>query len=183
MKDSRIKEILITREQIEAKCKELAEWVNQTYENSKDLLLVGLLKGSVPFMAQLMKDITVDHAIDFMTVSSFGGGVESTGNLKIVMDLKHDIYGKDVLLVEDIVDSGLTLSTIVSNLKQRQPHSLKVITLLDKPTGRKTTFNADKSGFIVPHKFLVGFGLDVKEKMRNIPYIGVFDESKLDDVK
>lgn len=183
MTNPRIKKVLITREEIEAKCVELANWVNETYKDSDDLLLIGLLKGSVPFLAQLIKDVTVDHALDFMTVSSFGGGTVSTGNLKIVMDLKNDIFNKDVLLVEDIVDSGLTLSTIVANLQQRKPRSLKVITLLDKPSGRKVNFEADKTGFVVPHEFLVGFGLDLKEKLRNLPYIGIFDETKLDEVK
>lgn len=183
MIDSRIKKVLITREEIEAKCRELAQWVNETYKDSEDLVLIGLLKGSVPFLAQLIKDVTVDHALDFMTVSSFDGGTKSTGNLKIIMDLKQDIHSKDILLVEDIVDSGLTLSIISKTLKERNPKSLRVLTLLDKPSGRKIHFEADKSGFIVPHEFLVGFGLDVKEKMRNLPYVGIFDQTKLDEVK
>ena len=180
--DSRVTKILYTREQIEEKCKELAQWVDETYKDSKNLLLVGLLKGSIPFMAQLMKELKVDHAIDFMTVSTYGGDVESSGNLKLVMDLKNDIYERDVLLVEDIVDSGLTLSKITTHLQDRHPKSLKVITLLDKPGGRTVDFTPDKIGFEVPHEFLVGFGLDVNEKMRNLPYVAVFNKDKLNEV-
>ena len=117
-----------------------------------------------------------------MTVSSFEGGVKSTGNIKLVMDLKQDIFNKDVLVVEDIVDSGLTLSTIVKQLKDRNPKSLKVLTLLDKPEGRKNEFTPDKYGFIVPNEFLAGFGLDVKEKLRNLPYIGIFNKDEVDNV-
>lgn len=181
MKDPRFVEILFTREQIESRIKELAQWVNETYKSSKDLILVGLLKGSIPFMAQLIKDVTVDHALDFMTVSTYEGGTKSTGNIKIVMDLKNDIANKDVLVVEDIVDSGLTLSTIMGMLRNHNPNSLRVLTLLDKPAGRKTHFVPDMYGFEVPHKFLAGFGLDVNEKLRNLPFIGVFDISKLGD--
>lgn len=180
VKDLRFKEILFTREEIEEKIAELASWVNKQYKGSKDLVLVGLLKGSVPFLAQLIKDVTVDHSLDFMTVSSFDGGVSSSGNLKIIMDLKQDIYKKDILIVEDIVDSGLTLSKVVNQLKERNPKSIKVITLLDKPEGRKINFKVDKSGFIVPNEFLAGFGLDVKEKLRNVPYIGIFNKEYLD---
>ena len=180
--DARIKEILYTQEQIENKCVELGQWVDETYADSKDLLVVGLLKGSVPFMAQLIKNVKVDHAIDFMTVSSYKGGLESTGKLDIVMDLKQDIEGRDVLIVEDIVDTGNTLSTLVAELKQKNPSSLKVLTLLDKPSGRKVEFVPEKSGFIVPDAFLVGFGLDVNEKLRNLPYIGIFDTDKLNEV-
>lgn len=182
MRDPRFTEILYTKEQLEARIKELAQWVNETYEGSKDLVLVGLLKGSIPFMAQLIKDVTVDHVLDFMTVSTYEGGTKSTGKIKIIMDLKHNVEGKDVLIVEDIVDSGLTLSSIVKMLKEHEPKSIKVLTLLDKPEGRKTTFIPDASGFVVPNKFLAGFGLDVKEKLRNVPYIGIFDVSKLDEL-
>lgn len=182
MQDTRFKEILFTREVLEKRIKELAEWVNQTYKGSKDLVLVGLLKGSIPFMAQLIKDVTVDHSLDFMTVSTYSGGTKSTGNIKIVMDLKNDIKGKDVLIVEDIVDSGLTLSTIVKMLHEHHPNSLRVLTLLDKPEGRKTAFIPDAYGFVVPNKFLAGFGLDVNEKLRNLPFIGVFDVTKIDEL-
>lgn len=180
--DNRFTEILYTREEIESKCKELGKWVDETYKGSNDLIIVGLLKGCVPFMAQLVKEVTHDHEIDFMTVSSFHGGTESTGELKVVMDLKRDISGKDVLLVEDIVDTGLTLSKVTKMLGDRGANSVKVITLLDKPEGRKIPFTPDKFGFIVPNKFLAGFGLDVKEKLRNVPFIGVFNQDKIDEL-
>ncbi|NQZ29050.1 MAG: hypoxanthine phosphoribosyltransferase [Mycoplasmatales bacterium] len=180
--DSRIKEIIYTREEIETKIKELADWVNKEYKDSKDLVIIGLLKGSIPFLSKLMMDVTVDMSIDFMTVSSYGGSTESTGNVKIVMDLKKDISGKDILIAEDIIDSGITLKAVVENLSARNPKSLKIITLMDKPTGRKVDLHADKVGLIVPDKFLVGYGLDVKEKMRNLPVIAVFNQEKLDEI-
>lgn len=133
-------------------------------------------------MAQLIKDVTVNHSMDFMTVSTYAGGTKSSGNIKIVMDLKNDIKGKDVLIVEDIVDSGLTLSTIVKMLKDHKPNSLRVLTLLDKPEGRQVEFVPDAYGFVVPNKFLAGFGLDVNEKLRNVPFIGVFDVTKIDEL-
>ncbi|CAM9093551.1 hypoxanthine phosphoribosyltransferase [Mycoplasma marinum] len=180
--DSRIKEVIYTREEIENKIKELAGWVNEEYKDSKDLVVVGLLKGSVPFLSRLIMDVTVDLSIDFMTVSSYGGSTESTGNVKIVMDLKKDIKGKDILIAEDIIDSGITLKAVVDTLSSRNPNSLKIITLMDKPTGRKVDLHADKVGLIVPDAFLVGYGLDVKEKMRNLPVIAIFDQDKIDEV-
>ena len=176
------KKILITQKEIEEKCVELGKWVDNEYENSDSLVLVGLLKGSIPFMAQLIKSVEKEHIIDFMTISSYGGGVESSGNVKIVMDLASNIEGKDVLIVEDIVDSGKTLARTVEILKRRNPKSLKVLTLLDKPAGRINGFEVEKYGFIVPNEFLYGFGLDVKEKLRNIPYIAVFNQELLDEL-
>lgn len=180
--DSRIKKVLFTKEQIEEKIKELANWVNQNYKNSKDLIIVGLLKGSIPFLAQLIKDIEVDHELDFIVASSYSGKTSSTGNIKIIMDLATDILGKDVLIVEDIIDSGITLEKVKNNLLARKPKSLKIMTLLDKPFKRKVNIKADIFGFEVPDEFLVGFGLDVKEKLRNIPYIGIFKKECLDEV-
>lgn len=174
--------ILFTREEIEKKIKELANWVNDTYAGANDLILVGLLKGSIPFMAQLMKDITVNHTLDFMTISSFDGGTHSTGNLKIIMDLKQDVANKDILIVEDIVDSGLTLSQVTQMIKSHKPKSIRILALLDKPSGRKIDFKPDMYGFLVPNEFLAGFGLDVKEKLRNLPFIGIFDKTKLDEL-
>jgi hypoxanthine phosphoribosyltransferase len=142
--------------------------------------LIGLLKGSVPFLAQLIKTIETEHMLDFMTISSYGGGVSNSGNIKIIMDLITDIKNKDVLIVEDIIDSGRSLEKIKENLILRNPKSLKIVTLLDKPSNRKADIEADISGFIVPDEFLVGFGLDVKEKMRNVPFIGVFNKKYLD---
>ncbi len=181
-KDPRIKEILYSREEVENKIKELSEWVNKEYANTDELVIIGLLKGSIPFLSRLMMDVTVDMSIDFMTVSTYDGGVESSGNVKVVMDLKRDIKGKDVLIAEDIIDSGITLMQVKNQLAQRNPKSLKVLTLMDKPSGRKVKLQADKVGLKVPDKFLVGYGLDVKEKMRNLPYIAVFNKDKLKDI-
>ncbi|WP_025755671.1 hypoxanthine phosphoribosyltransferase [Mycoplasmopsis cricetuli] len=180
--DKRIKKVLYTQKQIETKIKELADWVNNTYQNTTDLVIVGLLKGSVPFLAQLIKDVQVDHILDFMVLSSYYGETDSSGSVKVVMDLAYDIKNKDVLIVEDIVDSGITISKVFDLLQHKHPKSLKVLTLLDKVEGRKNQFHPDKSGFITPNEFLVGFGLDVKEKLRNIPYIGIFDKKYLDEL-
>lgn len=180
IKDERFEEILLTKEQIEKRIKELAQWINETYKESKDLILVGLLKGSVPFLAQLMKDVEIEHSIDFIIASSYFGGIKSTGSTKIIMDLNTDIFNKDVLIVEDIIDSGVTLSRVKSSLESRKPKSLRIMTLLDKPSRREIQLSPDAIGFEVPDKFLAGFGLDVKEKLRNIPYIGVFNKKYLD---
>ncbi|WP_322935131.1 hypoxanthine phosphoribosyltransferase [Mycoplasmopsis felis] len=175
-----IKKILFTQEFIEQKILDASDWVNQTYKNSNDLILVGLLKGSIPFLAQLIKNIKIEHVLDFMTASSYSGKKESTGSVKIIMDLAQDIKNKDVLIVEDIIDSGITLEKITNILKSRNPKSLRIITLMDKPHHRKNDLIADYSCFLVPDEFLVGFGLDYKEKMRNLPYIGVLDTKIFD---
>ena len=180
--DKYFAKVLITEKEINEKIIELAKWVDDTYKDSKDLILVGLLKGSIPFMAKMMNHIEISHQIDFMILSSFDGKTESTGNIKLIMDLKQDIFKKDVLLVEDIVDSGRTLSKVVKLLEQRNPNSIRVITLLDKPEGRVVEFTPAKFGFEVPNEFLAGFGLDVKEKLRNVPYIGIFDKNMLDEL-
>ncbi|MGL4343299.1 MAG: hypoxanthine phosphoribosyltransferase [Metamycoplasmataceae bacterium] len=180
--DKRFTKILFTQKEIEDKIYELSQWVNNEYKNSNNLLLVSILKGSIPFLAQLIKNVTVDHAIDFMTVSSYKGQQQSIGNIKIVMDLACDISGKDVLIVEDIVDSGISLEKIKENLKGRKPKSIKILTLLNKPEGRKIDLEVDKYGFIVPNEFLAGFGLDVKDKLRNLPYIGIFNKKYFDEI-
>ncbi len=179
-KDPRFEEILFTRKQLEKRIKELAMWVNKTYKDSKDLILVGLLKGSIPFMAQLIKDIKVEHILDFIIASSYSGDIKSTGNVKLVMDLNVDIYGKDVLIIEDIIDSGVTLYKVKKGFESRNPKSVRIMTLLNKPSKRQADIKPDVYGFEVPDKFLVGFGLDIKEKMRNVPYIGVFNKKYLD---
>ncbi|VEU78085.1 hypoxanthine phosphoribosyltransferase [Mycoplasmopsis columbinasalis] len=177
--DPRIEKVLYTQTELENKIKELAHWVNETYKDSKELLLVSLLKGSIPFLAQLIKDITVDHALDFMVASSYNGADKSSGNVKIIMDLNQEIEGKDVLIVEEIIDSGITLARIKELLSVRKPKSLKILTLLDKKMNRKYPIEPDMYGFSVPDEFLVGFGLDYKEKLRNIPYVGVFNKKYL----
>ncbi len=179
-KDKRFTKILFSQKQIEKRIKELAKWVNKEYKNSKELVLVGLLKGSIPFLAQLIKDIDVEHSLDFIVASSYSGATTSSGNIKIIMDLASDIQNKDVLIVEDIIDSGITLDKVKTNLLSRKPKSLKIMTLLDKPARRKAAIKPDIIGFEVPDEFLAGFGLDVKEKMRNVPYIGIFNKDYLD---
>lgn len=174
------KQILFNQKEIETKCKELAEWVNETYKDSKDLILIGLLKGSVPFLAQLIKDVTIVHDMDFLTVVSYEGGIKSNGSPKIVMDLSNDVKNKDVLIVEDIVDTGRTLSIIKEMINLRKPKSLRILTLLDKKEGRIVSLQVDKYGFDIPNIFVAGFGLDVNGKLRNIPYIGEFDVKYLD---
>lgn len=182
IKDRRVKKIIFTKKQISEKIKELANWVNSTYFGSDNLVLVALLKGSIPFLAELIKHIKIDHSMDFIVASSYLGHVKSTGNIKIVMDLASDIKDKDVLIVEDVIDSGITLNKVKENLFLRQPKSLKIMTLLDKPYVRNNNLKPDISGFIAPDEFLVGFGLDIKEKLRNLPYIGIFNKKYLDKI-
>ena len=175
------KRILFTKNQIEDKCKELGSWVDEQYKNSENLIIVGLLKGCVPFLSQLIKNVNKDHKIDFMTASSYHGGTESSGDVKIVMDLNESIRDADILIVEDIIDTGRTLKKIVEILETRKPHSIKIMTLIDKPEGRvDKSIKADKVGFIIDKVFIAGFGLDVNEKLRNLPFIGEFNTDFLD---
>lgn len=176
MKHQMIKKILFDENFIEEKIQKCADYINLEFRDSKDLILIGLLKGSIPFLASLMKKVTVDHSIDFMTTSSYNGSHASSGSVKIIMDLANDIENKDVVIIEDIIDSGITLNKIKKLLLARNPKSLKIVTLMDKPFHRKCDLKADYSGFNVPDEFLVGFGLDYQEKLRNLPYIGIMDE-------
>lgn len=165
-------EILLSKEEIAEKVSELGARISEDYKG-KNLLLVGILKGSVVFMSDLMKQITIPTRIDFMSVSSYGAGVKSSGVVKIVKDLDIPIQGYDVLIVEDILDSGLTLHYIMELLKSRNPGSVKICTLLDKPYSRKVDVKTDYHGFDIPDKFVVGYGLDYAERYRNLPYVGV----------
>ena len=167
-----IAEILLTNEQINKKVAELGRQISDDYKD-KNLLLVGILKGSVVFMSDLMKQITIPARIDFMSVSSYGAGVKSTGVVKIVKDLDIPLANYDVLIVEDILDSGLTLNYIIGILKSRNPSSVKICTLLDKPYSRRVDVKTDYHGFDIPDKFVVGYGLDFAEKYRNLPFVGV----------
>ena len=168
-----IAKVLISEEQLQAKVAELGAQISRDYEG-KDLLLVSILKGSVVFMADLMRAIKEPCSIDFMVVSSYGGAnTTSTGLVKIVKDLDQDLSGKDVLIVEDILDTGVTLSNLVPMLKMRNPNSVKICTILDKPSRRKADIQPDYEGFQVPDEFVVGYGLDYDEKYRNLPYVGV----------
>ena len=164
--------VLLSEEEIRAKCKEMGARISQEYKG-KNLMLVTVLKGAVVFLADLMRAIEVPAEIDFMVVSSYGSGVKSSGVVKIVKDLDVPLAGKDLLIVEDILDSGLTLSYIKELLASRGPASIKIATLLDKPSRRKVDLVADYIGFSVPDEFVIGYGLDYDEKYRTLPYIGI----------
>lgn len=170
-----VKEILISKEKIEQKVQELGQRISEDYDG-KDLLLVSVLKGSVVFMADLMRAISINANIDFLSVSSYGSGVKTSGVVKILKDLDVSIEGKDVLVVEDILDSGLTLEYILGILGDRKPKSLRICAFLDKPERRKADIKADYIGFAVPDEFVVGYGLDYAEKYRNLPEIAILDE-------
>ena len=166
--------VLYSEEELEAKCAELGAQISKDYEG-KNLLLVSVLKGAVVFMTDLMRHITVPCSIDFMVVSSYGSGVKTSGVVKIVKDLDADLAGNDLLIVEDILDTGVTLSNLVPMLKMRNPNSVKICTILDKPSRRKADIQPDYEGFQVPDEFVVGYGLDYDEKYRNLPYVGVLN--------
>ncbi len=170
--DNCIERVLFSEEKIAEIVKNLGEQISKDY-NGKKLLLVSVLKGSVVFMADLMRNITVPCEIDFMVVSSYGAGTKTSGNIKIIKDLNIDIADYDLLIVEDILDSGVTLSTLKKMLEGRKPASIKICTFLDKPERRKADIKADYCGFSVPDEFIVGYGLDFDEKFRNLPYVGV----------
>ena len=171
--DKDIDHVLVTEEQMKAKVAELGAQISRDYAG-KDLLLVSILKGAVVFMADLMREVKIPCAIDFMVVSSCGGAnTSSTGLVKIIKDLDADLTGRDVLIVEDILDTGITLSKLVPVLKMRNPESVKICTILSKPSRRKADIEPDYCGFEVPDEFVVGYGLDYDEKYRNLPYVGV----------
>ncbi|MFD2656055.1 hypoxanthine phosphoribosyltransferase [Gracilibacillus thailandensis] len=167
-----IKEILISEEQIQAKCQELGEQLTKEYEG-RFPLAIGVLKGALPFMSDILRSIDTHLEMDFMDVSSYGNEMRSSGEVKIVKDLDTKVEGRDILIIEDIIDSGLTLSYLVDLFKYRQANSIKIVTLLDKPEGRTVDIKADVVGFEVPNEFVVGYGLDYQEKYRNLPYIGI----------
>ena len=164
--------VLYSEEELEAKCAELGAQISKDYEG-KNLLLVSVLKGAVVFMTDLMRHITVPCSIDFMVVSSYGSGVKTSGVVKIVKDLDADLAGKDLLIVEDILDTGMTLHYLKQLLQDRNPNSIRIATLLDKPERRRAAVRADYVGYQVPDEFVVGYGLDYDEKYRNLPYVGI----------
>ena len=167
-----IKNVLVSEEELKAKVAELGAQISRDYEG-KNLLLVSVLKGAVVFMTDLMRHITVPCSIDFMVVSSYGSGVKTSGVVKIVKDLDADLAGKDLLIVEDILDTGMTLHYLKQLLQDRNPNSIRIATLLDKPDRRRAAVRADYVGYQVPDEFVVGYGLDYDEKYRNLPYVGV----------
>ena len=171
-------EVLIDSEALQARVKELGAQISADYPEG-DLLLICILRGGVPFLVDLSRNITVPHMIDFMAVSSYGAGKrESSGSARVTLDLQTDIRSKDVLLVEDIVDSGHTIYSVLQMLETRQPKSLKVCTLLDKPERREAEVPIHYLGFSIPNKFVFGYGLDLDEYYRNLPFVGVVNLDK-----
>lgn len=166
-----LEKVLISKQEIDAKLAKLAAQIDKDYEG-KDLLIVGVLKGAVMVMADLARSLSSQVTMDWMAVSSYGAGTKSSGVVRILKDLDTDIAGRDVLIVEDIIDSGLTLSWLISNLGSRRPASLEVCTLLRKPDAAKVEIDVKYVGFDIPNEFVVGYGLDFAEKYRNLPFIG-----------
>lgn len=172
--DRYLQEILIDAETLQNRVAELARQINSDYTGTRNLLLVCILKGGVMFLADLVRHLTVPHSIDFMAISSYGDGVrESSGRVRIDMDLRQDIAEKHILVVEDIIDSGHTMQYILSLLETRQPASIRICTLLSKPSRRLVPIQLDYVGFEIPDKFVFGYGLDLDELFRNLPFVGV----------
>lgn len=167
-----IEKVLISEEEIKKKCMEMGKQLTEEYEG-RFPLAIGVLKGAMPFMADVLRYINTHLEMDFMDVSSYGSGTRSSGEVKIVKDLDTKVEGRDLLIIEDIIDSGLTLAYLVDLFKYRKANSVKIVTLLDKPQGRLTNLKADLIGFEVPNEFVVGYGLDYNQKYRNLPYIGI----------
>ncbi|GKV70368.1 hypoxanthine-guanine phosphoribosyltransferase [Sporosarcina sp. NCCP-2716] len=172
MLEQDIQEVLISEEQLQEKVAELGKQLTEEYKD-KYPLVIGVLKGALPFMSDLIKRFDAYIELDFMDVSSYGNATVSSGEVKIIKDLNTSVEGRDILILEDIIDSGKTLKYLVELFKYRKANSIKIVTLLDKPTGRKVDLSADLVGFEVPDAFVVGYGLDYAEKYRNLPYIGV----------
>ena len=172
-----VKKILVSYEEISKRCKELGKEITEDFKD-KNPLVVGLLKGSVPFMAELCKNIECDLEMDFMDVSSYSG-TESTGDIKIIKDLDTSVKNRSVIIVEDIVDTGKTLRTVQDMLHQKGAKEIRIVTLLNKPDRRECEVLPDYIGFTVPNEFVIGFGLDYNEKYRNLPYVGVIKEEAI----
>ncbi len=168
-------DVMIDEATVEARIAEIAQQLSKEYEG-KTIHIIGVLKGSVFFMCELAKHLTVPVTMDFMSVSSYGNDTKSSGVVKMIKDLDESIEGRDVVLIEDIMDSGRTLSYLINILKERKPASFKVVTLLDKPDRRVVELEPDITGFVIPDRFVVGYGLDCAQKYRNLPYIGVISE-------
>lgn len=166
--------VMLGEEEVNKRIKEIGEQISRDYAG-KSVHLICILKGGVFFMCELAKRITIPVSMDFMAVSSYGAGTESSGVVKIIKDLDEAIEGKEVIIVEDIIDSGRTLSHLVELLKQRRPASIRLCTMLDKPDRRVTDVDVKYVGFTIPDEFVVGYGLDYDQKYRNLPYIGVVE--------
>ncbi len=170
-----VENVLLDGDTISRRVAELGQEISRDYAG-RDLFLVGVLKGAVFFIADLMRELDVSCEVDFMAISSYGSSTDSSGVVRILKDLDESIEGRDVLVVEDIIDSGLTLSYLLRTLRARQPRSLEVCALLTKPTRRKIEINCQYVGFEIPADFVIGYGLDFAQKYRNLPYVGVLRE-------
>ena len=169
-----VTEVLIDQDALQQRIQELGEEISTDY-TGRDLLLIGVLKGAVFFMADLMRNLTIPCEIDFMAISSYGDSTDSSGVVRILKDLDINIEGRDVLIVEDIIDSGLTLSYLMRNLEARGPASLETCSLLTKPERREADVPVRYIGFEIPNRFVIGYGLDFAERYRNLPYVGILD--------
>lgn len=167
-------EVLISEEQLKEKVKELGEQITRDYKG-KEILLIGVLKGAVVFMADLMRNIDLPLQIDFMVVSSYGAGTKSSGNVKIIKDTDVSVTGKDIIIAEDILDTGITLNNLIKLLSNRGANSIKICTILNKPSRRKVDLKPDYVGFDIPDEFVVGYGLDYDQKYRHLPFVGVLN--------
>ena len=172
MLEQDIERVLFSEEELDRRVSEIAAEINRDYAG-KEPMLISVLRGSFVFMADLIRKIEVPCTVDFMAVSSYGSGTTSSGQVQITKDLSDDIEGKDIIVVEDILDSGNTLSYLLQLLQARKPASMKLCTLLDKPDRRVKEVHVDYTGFTIPDEFVVGYGLDYAEKYRNLPYIGI----------
>ena len=164
--------ILLTEEELQRRIAQMGREISRDYEG-KEPLFIGVLKGCFVFMADLMRQVTIPCGVDFMVVSSYGKSTNTTGAVEIIKDLSQDVYGRHLMIVEDILDTGITLSYLTKYLKNRSPASVSIATLLDKPERRRAEVAAKYVGFTVPDAFVVGYGLDYAEKYRNLPYIGI----------
>ncbi len=173
--DNDILEVLVTEAEIQEKTEELAAILSEEYKD-RFPLVVGVLKGALPFMADLTRKMNIHLEMDFMDVASYGNSTVSSGEVKILKDLNTSVEGRDILIVEDIIDSGLTLKYLVELFRYRKANSIKIVTLLDKPSGRQSDIKPDLIGFVIPNAFVVGYGLDYAERYRNLPYIGILKE-------
>lgn len=181
MSEEVVGEILVDEETLQRRVAELGQAISADYQD-KDLVLICVLKGGVAFLVDLMRQITVPHDIDFLAISSYGVGArQSTGAVRLLMDLKANIEGRDVIIVEDIVDSGRTMDYLLRTLWARNPATLRVCTLLNKPSRREVDVTLDYVGFDIPDRFVLGYGLDLDEKWRSLPYVGVFAGEPPDD--
>ncbi|MHB8127277.1 MAG: hypoxanthine phosphoribosyltransferase [Desulfitobacteriaceae bacterium] len=175
-----IERVLVNKEQLQECVAKLGAEITKDYKGKK-ILVLGILKGAVPFMADLIREIKIPIVYDFMAVSSYGFSTQSSGVVRILKDLERSVEDVHILIVEDIVDTGLTLKYLKDNLLGRNPLSVKIVTLLDKPSRRKAAVTPDYNGFLIPDEFVVGYGLDYSENYRNLPYVGVLKREVYED--